>query len=182
MCDWTHTWVGGATAFLPLAMTVPLSACGFACVYVCGGGAWGGCQLDSALRSARARGGRGACVWLDPYQEERSVGGLGLGLGCPALRLLLCVLGGKGGGEEGPLRGLASGEGGVPWCSWTRTWKEGEEQALAERAVHRIAKERLPTESRGRIAKERRVGCAGGEGCAHGCWGGRAGACMDLQC
>ena len=68
----------------------------------------------------------------------------------------------------------------MPWCSWTQTWEKGAKPALAERAAHRIAKERRPTESRRRIAKERRVGCAGGEGCAHWCWEGESGGVHGL--
>ena len=84
----------------------------------------------------------------------------------------------------------AAGGGGV--CLWLRhcegpptggrggaTWEEGAEVALS--LAERAAPSACVCVLRGGawawvthiIAKERCVGCAGGEGCAHGCGGGR---------
>ena len=74
-------------------------------VCVWGGGCGETRQMDSALRRARARVGRGVRVQLDPYLGGDSVGGLALGLGGPSLLLRECVLEGGRGGDvsEGQL-------------------------------------------------------------------------------
>ena len=67
-------------------------------------------QSDSALRTARARGGRGVCVLLMTDLGWGSVGGLGLALAGPALLLRMCVC---GGGRVGAWEGVAGGVGGT---------------------------------------------------------------------